>query len=223
MNFDYTYIVLSGLIVFEPVTILTNALITAFCIFAFFRINKVKQVLNYYWARFFLFIGTSSLLGSVAHGIHYQWGSFFLNVMIFAMNAISLIAIYYCFKAAHHYYFSSRQRQGNYSTYIVVGWIIILLIITLLQNNFLLIKIHAGIVLSYSLIIHLITYKKPGSKLIAWGIIVSFLPIIVHSLHFSLSEWFNYKDIAHVIMLVSLAMIYSGVQKKMSLEFRAGN
>lgn len=223
MNFDYTYIILSGLIVFEPVTILTNFLIAAFCLFAFFRINKTKQLLNYYWSRFFLYIGVSSLLGSVAHGVHYQLGSFFLNVMIFAMNAVSLIAIYYCFKAANHYYFSGRQKQGNYSTYIVVGWIIILLIITLLQNNFLLIKIHAGIVLTYSLIIHVLTYRNTGSPLIAWGIVVSFLPIIVHSLHLSFGEWFNYKDIAHVIMLVSLAMIYKGVQQKVPLEFRTGN
>jgi len=214
VNFDYTYIIFLGAIIFEPMTILTNMFITVFCCFAFYKINKINVNLARKWAWFFLLIGTSSLLGSIGHGVHFQLGATFLRTMVFLMNAVSLVAIYFCFKAAN-IYMSTGKDSGKYATYLVLLWILVLLVITFIQNNFLLIKIHAGIVLTYSLAVHLLTYKKPGSSLISWGIIVSFLSIIVHSMHLSFSEWFNYKDTAHIIMLVSLVMIYKGVTTKL--------
>ncbi|MGZ4044206.1 MAG: DUF6962 family protein [Bacteroidia bacterium] len=215
MNFDYTYIIFAGAIIFEPMTILTNLFITFFCCFAFYRVNKIKTNLANKWAWFFFLIGISSFIGSVAHGAHFQLGETFLKTTVFLMNAVSLVAIYFCFKAANTY-ISLGKQSGKYATWAVLLWILILLVVTFIQNNFLLIKIHAGIVLTYSLIIHLITYKKAGSPLIAWGIIVSFFSIVVHSLYLSFSEWFNYKDIAHIIMLVSLLMMYRGVMIKLS-------
>ncbi len=50
---------------------------------------------------FFLLIGISSTIGSIGHGTHHQFGISFFNVVLFLMNAVSLIAIYYCFKAAY--------------------------------------------------------------------------------------------------------------------------
>jgi hypothetical protein len=164
-----------------------------------------------------MLIGASSLLGSVAHGVHYQAGDLFLRNTIFLMNAVSLVAIYFCFKAAH-ISISNGKRQKKYADLFVVSWIVILLAVTFIQNNFVLVKIHAGIVLTYSLIVHFISYKRPGNAHIAWGIIISFFSIIVHSLHLSISEWFNYKDIAHVIMVISLAVMYTGIREKLAAE-----
>ena len=141
--------------------------------------------------------------------------------MIFLVNSLSLFAIYYCFKAAHSYHSLSHKIQNNITSYFVITWMLILLTITFLKNDFALIKAHAGIVLVYSLVIHLIShYKKTeGSAYIASGIIISFFSIVVHSLRFSLSEWLNYKDIAHLIMLLSLTIIYKGVSIKLQNNF----
>lgn len=218
MNFDYTYIILCGVIIFEPVTILTNLFITVFCLFAFFKLRRNKTPLAIQWSMFFLLIGLSSSTGSLAHGTHFQLGELFLKSTVFMMNAISLIAIYFCFKSANTYFSQNKPSQKKYINYLVITWIVILLIVTLLQNNFLLIKIHAGIVLTYSLVIHLIFYKKggKGSGYVAGGIIVSFLSIVTHSLKLSVSDWFNYKDISHVIMLISLMLMYKGARTILS-------
>jgi hypothetical protein len=217
LNFDYTYIILFRLIIFEPVTILTNAFIALFCFFAFKKVIIFKTQLSFCWAYFFLLIGLSSLVGSVAHGVHYQFGTFFLNTVVFLMNAISLIAIYFCFKAANMYLFLNKAQPNKNASYFVIAWIMVLLILTLIYNNFLLIKIHAGIVLLYSIIIHFITYikKQSGSGWIAFGILISFFSIAVHSLKLSISIWFNYKDISHLIMLASSILIFAGVEIKL--------
>lgn len=165
---------------------------------------------------FFLLIGISSTIGSIGHGSHHQFGLQFFNVVLFFMNAVSLIAIYFCFKAA---YSSTTNNTSNTKlNYFVIGWITILLLISIWLNNFLIIKIHAGIVLTYSLIAHLISHKKQnqGSGWIAVGILVSFLSIVTHSIKLSLHDWFNHKDISHIIMAISLLIIYKGVKLKVT-------
>lgn len=221
MNFDYTYIILFGLKIFEPVTILTNAFITIFCFYAFLKIKTFKGILAKEWAIFFLLIGLSSSVGSIAHGTHYQLGKLFVNVIIFLMNAISLVAIYFCFKAATTFLQLNKKQLNPYVNYAVIAWIVVLLIFTFVYNKFLIIKIHAGIVLTYSIIVHYITYlnKKEGSGWIAFGILISFSSIAVHSLKLSVSDWFNYKDISHLIMLASTVFMVKGALLKLkSLE-----
>lgn len=165
---------------------------------------------------FFLLIGLSSTLGSLSHGAHEQLGPEFLNVSWFLMNAVSLVAIYYFYRAAFSYFNIHKADPKKIYNQIALAWILMLLILTIFMNNFLLIKIHAGIVLLYSLIIHTITFrrKQAGSGYIVTGIVVSFLSIVVHSLKISLGEWFNYKDISHIVMLTSLALLFKGVKIK---------
>jgi hypothetical protein len=213
LNFDQTYITIFGRILFEPVTFATNTVMMLFCVLVFVNLSKYKLALARQWAWFFLLIGISSQCGAVAHGVQYQLGDAFIRTVVFLVNALSLIAIYFCFKAANTYYFMAKPNSGKLVTYLVIFYIAVLLAVTFIQNNFLLIKIHAGVVLLYSFIIHLIAMsrKQAGSANIAAGIFISFLSILVHSIKLSFHEWFNYKDISHVIMIISLAVIYSGV------------
>jgi hypothetical protein len=212
MNLDYTFINLFGFTIYEPVTILTNLFLTVYCTYCFFKIKSKRYNLATSWAWFFLLIGLSSLIGSVAHGAHFQLGNGFFQAVLFMMNAVSLIAIYFCFKAANTYASLHKSPPKKHFTYFVLAWIGVLLLLTLIYNNFVLIKIHAGIVLMYALIVHYITYRKQhaGSGWIVIGILVAFLSIAVHSLRLSVSDWFNYKDIAHCVMLLSLMILFKG-------------
>lgn len=216
LEFDYTYTTLFGAQIFEPVTILTNAAIAIVCVYSFFQLNKTKTNIAFQWSMFFVLIGLSSIVGSLGHGVHYQLGNSFFKCVEFFMNAISLIAIYYCYQAAHTNYSIQKTKQTKLLRNIVIVWITLLLLITIWFSNFILIKIHAGIVLSYSFVVHLITYKRKiaGSGWIAFGIGVSFISILTHSLKVKLSDWFNHKDISHLIMAVSLLLIFKGVQLK---------
>ena len=217
MNFDHTYITVFGKIMFEPVTFFLNNTIALFCVFAFFSIVKHKSILSKNWAWFFLLIGLSASMGSIAHSVQYQLGDQFIRWVMFSVNSLSLVAIYFCFNAAQNHSTTIKKNKTKIIHSLVICWILILLAVTYIQNNFLLIKIHAGIVLTYSFLVHLISpiKKEQGSSLIASGIFVSFLSIAVHSMKFSISVWFNYKDISHLIMIISLIMIYAGVNIKL--------
>jgi hypothetical protein len=170
----------------------------------------VKQM-----AWFILFLGTSSVFGALGHAIQMRWGDNFFKVVFFLMNALSLLAIYFCFRSSYTY-MNLTKKLSEFYVYAVMFWVFVLLVISGVRGNFLLIKIHAFIVLLFASIVHFIVYRRTGergSMLVVFGILISFLSILVHSIKFSIDEWFNYKDIAHVIMIVSLITIFKGVSE----------
>lgn len=213
MNFDYTYIHLFGLQIFEPVAILTNFIIFCFCCFYFMQLNKYDTAYSKQTAWFILLMGVSSCFGSMVHGAHYQLGEVFFKSILFTSHALNLFAIYFCFRAAYTYS-TIYAKPNKFIPPLVLIIVFILLLLALLIGNFIVVKIPAGVVLIYSLSVHLIGHGKvkDGSNYIVQGIGISFLSIIVHSLKISVDEWFNYKDIAHLIIVVSLIFIFKGAK-----------
>ncbi len=215
MNFDYTYLRIFGWQVFEPMVILTNGIMFLISLYCFRKLISYRHHYPRQMAWFILILGISGCFGAAAHAVHYQLGAGFFNTVFFISNMLSLVSIYFCFRGSYTYFNIGRHQVSNKAVIgLVMTWIGILLVITFLSNKFLLIKIHAGIVLIYALAVHYLAYRKNdrGSGVIALGIVISFFSILVHSLKFSFDEWFNYKDIAHVIMIISMIIIYRGIK-----------
>ena len=215
MNFDYTNIVLFGLTIYEPMVSVTNFVLLLVSIYVFRDLRRFQNPYPANMSAFILIMGISSCFGALAHGAHYQLGAFFFNTVAYISNALNLICVYFCFMGSCVYQNRGKLPPKKGTVSLVIGWIVIMLVITLLWNNFIIIKVHAGLVLIYSLVVHLSAYRKyneRGSGIVSLGIFVSFFSIVVHSLHFSLHDYFNYKDIAHVIMILSLIIIYRGIK-----------
>ena len=210
LNFDYTYIVLFGHLLFEPMVMLTNLI---FFILSVYFFNTLKKSVHPYGRQmgwFILFLGTSSVFGAICHVVHYQLGDMFFNTTFFISKTLSLASIYYCFRAPYSYY---TARPNKYVINTALAVIIGLMVFNFVQGTFALIEIIGGVVLIYSLVIHILVYKKTherGSRLIIAGILISFLSIIVHLFKVSLHEWFNNKDLAHTIMIITLFFVGKG-------------
>lgn len=214
MNFDYTYITLFGFKIFEPMIILSNLPILLIALYSFKKLNIFNHTYSKNYAWFVLLVGISSCFGSLAHAVHYQNGKLFFDVIFYIMNALSLVSVYFCFQFGYVYYLGNKVKPNSIIVSIAKIWILTMLVYAFFYNNFLMIKINAGIVLIYSFIIHFIKYNKfneRGSGFVVFGIGVSFISIITHTLKISINEWFNYKDISHVIISISLLIIYKGV------------
>jgi len=216
LNFDYTYVTLFGRPIFEPMVLVTNSVLLLVCVFCFKQLVKFKSAYSSQMAGFIIMIGISSFLAAIDHAAHYQLGKLFFDLVFFVSNLLNLIAIYLLFKASYNYYTFAYNNINKYVLILIPLWLIVLLFVVILNNNFLIIKIHAAFVLVYTLVVHLLVYRKNreiGSRFIVFGVSISFLSIIVHSVKFSFHAWFNYKDIAHVIMIIALIIIYIGIKK----------
>jgi hypothetical protein len=214
MKFDYTYIHLFGLRIYEPLVIVTNLILLIISVFFFARMVRLRNTYSANMAWFILLLGISGCFGAVIHATHYQLGTTFLKVMNFVCNVINLVAAYLCFRGS---YFIRTLSSGRYRKAILslgLAWLVIVVGYSLIESDFIIITVHAGVVLLYALFAHAPHVKKEvltGSGLVIAGICTAFLSILVHLLHISLHEWFNHKDLAHIFMILSLGMIGQGI------------
>ncbi|MBC8047670.1 MAG: hypothetical protein H7Y00_12800 [Fimbriimonadaceae bacterium] len=164
------------------------------------------------WKYFFLFMGFSTGIGVFVHGFkiyfyetayHYTW---------MAMNIAAALASYFTIKATVKF-LSRNVKERKKLNLINLFSLLTFISITFIQNNFETVKIYIGTAVAITFISHLIGHMKEDlvSKYIMLGMGISFLTLFIHSTQFSFSVWFDYKAISHVIMMVSLILVYRGV------------
>ena len=215
MNFDYTYIILFGFKIFEPMVIVTNGIFFALCTICYARLKKFPHYYSKHMSLFLLMLGSSSLFGAAGHAVHLQLGDFCFKVILFFMNLLSILSIYFCFRVSYMYQNLNNIPQKKYINLVKI-WLVILLIACVIIENFVLITIHAGLVLIYMLIVHYLVNKEfpdKGNKYVIAGILISFISIGAHSLKITIHEWYNHKDLAHTGMIISLIFIYKGARR----------
>lgn len=211
-----TSISLGNLTINEPMTSLTDIFLSviAFILFSKVKKNCAKGLFFNSWAMFFLFMGISTSIGTFAHGFNDAWGNTVHNILWMLMNMSVSMAVFFSLQAtiifmSTNKYWDRLLRITN--IIILIGFIIS----TLAWNNFEILKIHTAIGVAAIFITHIVAMfqKHYGSGRIVIAFSLSLFTIIIHTYQFSFSEWFNYKDISHVLMMASLILIYTGVLK----------
>lgn len=215
MEFGTYYIYLLGFKIYEPSVILSNFLIFLITCYYFNKLIKLKYSYAKQMGIFIFLMGLSSCFASVGHAVQHQNGVLFFRIFLFISHALTLGSVYFCFRAPYTLYLEGKSAN-TYLRIGVISILCILLVFSTISGTFLLMKISAGIVLIYSLILHYQAYKKNivGAGIVVTGILVSFLSIIVHSIRLSFNDdWFNHKDVAHIVVAVALCIICNGAIK----------
>lgn len=216
MKFDYTFVDLFGFTLWEPMVAVTNLTLFFLSLYVYRRLTSTGMSYARHMAGFLLLIGTAAVFGAVAHGIHYDFGKTVFSIVVYVSNALSLVSAYFCFAATLTLAGRGKNSTPPWVLKSLAAWIALMLIVMLLWNNFVIVKIHAGVILFYSFVVHIVDWQRhkyAGSGLVVLGYLASFLSILVHSLGVSLHEYFNHKDLAHVFMILSMFLIYLGVKR----------
>ncbi|MEZ5014715.1 MAG: hypothetical protein R2794_10535 [Chitinophagales bacterium] len=206
---------IAGLTISEPVTSFTDVILAIISIALCIRI-RVRMHESYFtnaWRFFFLFMGLSTGIGAVAHGIGTLHSAAFSTLWM-VMNLCCSVAVYWALRAT--ILFTRITPPWNKIFQAVnVGTLISFIGLTLFNNDFEIFKIHAAVGLFLIFLTHLIAYFRShqGSGWIVSGMLLSFLTVLIHTRQISISNWFNYKDISHVIMMGSLLLIYGGIYR----------
>jgi hypothetical protein len=127
------------------------------------------------------------------------------------MNVLSAISVYFAELSAIEVVINQNKKK-------LINLIDLILLmsftsLSLYTQNFNIAKINMGIGLVFILISHVITNRRglEGSLFVVIGMSCSFIPVFIHSQQISLSKWFNFNDISHVFMMLSLYFIFLGV------------
>lgn len=206
-----TEIEIGGVIIRDPVTALTNILIFATGVACYLRLRKQKlEFPNRNWIYFFLLMGVSSLIGVVVHGFSYYTPPEVHFKIWWAMCVVQGAGI--------------TLAQIGFATNVFVKFRALVISAVTLQfgvfatvlyiaGTFNVAKAHIAVGL-IPIMLYYIYKGKKGLKpemMVAMGIGIASLTAIVHSMKLTVNQWVNYNDIAHVLIMASLFVIYTGV------------
>lgn len=227
-----------GVTVAEPVTVLTDLLVTAVCIYAFARLRsrtpqdslqtehdpqagpaghgtsdtrKLRWLLRYH----FLTMGIATAIGGlIGHGFLYAFGfAWKLPGWIISMLSIMLI------ERASIEHVQPLVKRWVAQTFRIVNLVELLtfMAITFVTLNFFFVQVHSAyglmaVVFSLQLFAYLKT-RTEGSRWFLVAVGWSALSALFYMNQISLHVWFNYYDISHTLMAVAAGFMYVGAQK----------
>jgi hypothetical protein len=203
----------------EPVTCLTDFTIALVCLFAFVTLTRSSSVrlknFNFYRAYFLCFtLGMTSAAwlghGLVAYvGVEWKAIGWITSIIgYFFLGTASLMEIKEVTK-------KSAFRVLNIAFYAQIA-VYLFLLLNPYTRDFKLAQLGAVTsLIVFILPMHLHNYfktKAKGSLLVAISILCGILPAIVYNTQFSISNWFNYHDISHVLVAINMYITYRGVK-----------
>ena len=198
----------------EPVTTLTDLVLSAVCLYAFFRLSRItdKQKLHQYLRFYFLCMGISTLLGGViGHGIFYLFSSLWKLpgwlTCIFAITLIERVSIERARKQL-------PRKLGNFLAWSNIIELLTIIFLTLSTMNFFFVSLQIAfglliVVASLNLFMYLRT-RDPGAKLFLIGVGISALAVLVFISELSIHAWFNHFDLSHILLACAAFIFYTG-------------
>ncbi|MEP2668772.1 MAG: hypothetical protein ABJH04_07250 [Cyclobacteriaceae bacterium] len=198
----------------EPVNMLTDLIISAVCLIAYYKLTKKQLPGNAqrYFRWYFLLMGLATLFGGViGHGFLYAFSfAWKLPGWIISMFSIALIERSSIEYARPHI----NPRVGKFFLILNVIELFTVMAITIYTLNFQWVEFHSGygllaVVLTFHGFVYLKTRDK-GSGLIIIGVGIASIAALIFMNEISPSIWFNHIDLSHVIMAVAAQMFYNG-------------
>lgn len=209
-DFEIIHFRMFGLDLREPMALITNWMISAFCFFAYFRLWTRDEEEVTWWRRFFLILGISTFLGGLGH-LFYEYfdkpGKFpnwitGIWAGYFAGNAM-LVRL-------------RRERARKALQIVLVIKAAVFLVLALINRNFIFIAVDAIVTyLFFCGIIGLILYLRGFSEMrfMVLGVLVCLPSAFIFLLKVNPHKWLNKDDLSHLLMLGCTICFYLGAKR----------
>lgn len=213
---EKTSLTFQGITLHEPVTVLTDLLVTAVCWYAFWKLrNHPAGRLRFLFRAYFLSMGLATAYGGIiGHGFIVQLG-FVWKVpgWVISMFSVALLER----AAIFHAQPLLQPKVGRFFAVLNLVELFSLITIALITLNFFFVEAHAAygllvVVFSFEFYIYYKT-KHSGSQFMLFAVAVAAIAALVHLNEIAPHRWFNHLDLSHVIMAVSSWLFYLSADK----------
>ncbi len=229
MEFKQPSIFIVGIRVDEPVTVITDLLVSVMCFYAFVKLNhhktnnKVHSYLKYYFLTMALATGIGGLLG---HGFLYAFEKSIditLEVSPWKLPAwlISMFSIMLVERASIEYARPIiNPKIGKFFSWLNILEFITFMTITFSTLNFFFVQVHAAyglliVVTSFNLYVFW-KQRTKGSRIFLIAVAFAALSALVFMNKWGISIWFTHFDISHLLMTISAWFFYKGGKQILS-------
>jgi uncharacterized protein DUF6962 len=210
---------ISGLRIDEPITTLTDLIVAAIAIAAFFKTksgSNAKAIDLYRW--FFLITGLSTGLSSlVGHAFGYYFNpDFKIAGWLLGIASVTLAQ----FAALYHTKSILSKNVFNALAILCITETAAAVVLVFIMKTFTSVEIHSAFGLLFIVTILEGIYfkrtKSPLSRHFIYGVGLCVVAVTCHVGKLAISPWFNHLDLSHVFMAMALYTMYKGVQKERS-------
>lgn len=211
-----------GLLILEPITTLTDLLVSVVCFYAFFQLytGKSKEIHIRLFTWFFFSMGFATAIGGlIGHAFIYAFSfPWKLPGWLFSMLAIALLerASIKFAKPILNEKLRMFMDWGN------IAELSIFIVLTFSSLNFFFVEVHSAYgLLVINTPIHIYIYlrtKNEGSKLMLIAISFAMLSALIFMNEVAICKWFNHFDISHTLMAIGAFFFYRASLKLGSLE-----
>ena len=240
MEFELTQIFIAGIRIDEPVTVLTDLLVSAICFYGFYKLSlsPIKNKVHLYLKYYFLSMGIATFIGGVVgHGFLYafksQWelsqGWIDFITTIIPENKLnaaanpwklpgwltSMFSVMLVERASIEYARKIiKPKVGTFFAWFNILELLIFITITFSTLNFFFVEIHTfyGFMIIVLSFNLIIFYRTRSKGSVNFLIAVGFAAIaaLFFMNQWSFHKWFNYFDASHIFMALSAYMFYRG-------------
>ena len=198
----------------EPVTTITDLMVSAVCLSAYFGRTRIgeKQKLHQYLRFYFLSMGIATFIGGViGHGFLYlfsfAWKLPGWLTSMFSMALIERASIEQARKLI-------SPKLGRALAWLNIIELLTFMTLTFSTLNFFFVEVHTTyglliVVASLNIFVYSRT-RDPGSRLFLIAVGFSALGALVFMNEWSIDVWFNYLDLSHVLLAISAFFFYRG-------------
>ena len=211
-----------GTAITEPIVTLTDLMITAVCVYAFFQLRKPNRrgKVHKYIRWYFGIMAIATFLGGIlGHAFQDQidlaWKLPGWLISMLAVMAIERASILH----------AKPILNENLGKLLEVANVVELLTFAVLAFstlNFFFIQIHSAYGLGLVVLpIHFYVYwktKNEGSRIFFLTVIFATLAAFFYTSEIGLNKWFNHLDLAHTVMAISMYLLYRGARELEVLE-----
>jgi hypothetical protein len=212
-------VLIFGIRISEPVTSITDLMSSAACYYFAFRIYQFRTEKNqmfYLAILYFLLMGTATFFGGILghafqHALTYSWK---LPGWITSMVSVMCLERFVIFRLKKHI----AHTFFRILNILNILEFLMLTSLTIYSMNFFIVEAHGtyGILLVVGGL-ELWNYLKRRcavSLLMIRAVGMAIVTALVHLTRFSIDKWFNYLDIAHVLMIFTAYFFYRAVRKE---------
>ncbi len=210
-----------GVLINEPVTTLTDLIVSAVCLYAFIKLSRIKSDnrVHFFLRYYFLSMALATAIGGlIGHGFYYLFtvdneigvSPWKLPGWLTSMVSIALVeraSIEYARKII-------KPKIGTFFAWLNIIELLTFMTLTFSSLNFFFVEVHSAygllvVVTGFNSFIYYKT-KSKASKLFLIAVSISALSAIVFMNQISINKWFNYFDISHSLMAISAYFFYLG-------------
>lgn len=191
----------------EPMTMITDFMITLVAVYCFFNLKKNKA--SKYWQQAFVFLGLSALAGGAHHGFANLWSEE-LNFYSWKLTLLSIggVSLNLAFEAIYRLKTKySKSLKALFALKTSVYFVVVLFF----ADQFFVVILEYLPNLIFLLLVSIFLFFKERMQThfyIILGVLISLIATAIQVSGLSFHEHFNHNDLYHVVQIIGLIFYY---------------